>query len=615
MKKNTKMKVIHYIMATSALLMLPLASCNDDFTERSPLDKISDAKFWQTANDLKLYVNNLYSRNDLLEKEDGWGSIGPYGWDANDGSDIEVKYSYNDRMNGEKTVPDDNDGWGIDDWESLRNINYFMDHYKTVEDLTSFDAVKQYVGEALFFRSLFYFKKLCRYGDLPWASVTVTINSDLLYSERLPRNQVVDSIMADLDNAVNYLPARAGGAWTGRITQEAAMALQARIALYEGTWEKYHAADQFKPAVNQSVKFLEKAAKVSGDLIAMSEANGYPALDNVGVEFGYRDLFNQENYASSKEVLLWRKYEAGAINSIWDRYSAGGAGRGATKNLIDSYLKADGKPVAPDYDDATLLKVVENRDPRLAQTIQINDGKHFRWEKATPPLYFIAPTFDGWDSEESCPTGYQIYKGHNFRYADARPAGQGLQALIYFRFGETLLIYAEAKAELDNITQADLDKSINKLRDRVNMPHLTISVARDPNFEFASLPPIIQEIRRERKVELACEGFRVNDIMRWAAAGELIVGKIPVGAKKAQWIGFKFEDYLPEATPDIERQGKFEERLSALEVDGKGYIKVFKNTLNGGTQGFKFNLNRDYLLPIPTNQLTLNPKLKQNPGW
>jgi hypothetical protein len=355
--------------------------------------------------------------------------------------------------------------------------------------------------------------------------------------------------------------------------------------------------------------------QVSGDLIAMSESDDYPALDNVGVEFGYRDLFNQEDYAGSKEILFWRKYAVGAITTIWDRYAANGAGRGATKNLVDSYLYADGKPTPAGYDDASLLKVAENRDPRLAQTIQINDLKHFRWEKANPPVYFIAPAFDGWDNEEACPTGYQIYKGHNFRYADARPAGQGLQALIYFRFGETLLIYAEAKAELGTISQDDLDKSINKLRDRVGMAHLTVSVTNDPNFEFANLPPIIQEIRRERKVELACEGFRVDDIMRWAVADELIVNKIPIGAKKAQWDNFRFSDYLPEAEPDVSRQVKFMERLHDVHVDNNGYVKPFKNLLNGGAQGFKFNVNKDYLYPIPTNQLTLNPQLKQNPGW
>ena len=607
------MKQIKYIFIMA--LVITASSCNDEFLERAPLDEISDVSYWTSINDLKLYVNNLYNRNDLLAHENGWGSIGPYGWDADDGSDTQVRFEYNTRINGEGTIPASGGGWATGDWHTLRRINYFMDNYKKVEERTSFDAVKQYVGEALFFRSVFYFAKLSRFGDLPWASTTVTINSDILYKERLPRNQVVDSIMADLDKAVEYLPARAGGAWTGRLTKEVAMALQARIALYEGTWEKYHAGTAFAPASNQSAKFLQKAADVAGALITMSETSGYPALDNVGVENGYRDLFNKETYAASKEILFWKQYRAGEINSIWDRYSSNGAGRGATKNLIDSYLKADGTPVAADYNDATLVSITENRDPRLGQTIQINDKKHYRWMAANPSRYFIAPAFDGWDSEESCPTGYQTYKGHNFSYADARPAGQGLQALIYFRFGETLLIYAEAKAELGVITQADLDKSINKLRGRVGMPPLTTGVSNDPNFEFASLSPIIQEVRRERKVELACEGYRIDDIMRWAAAGELIVGKIPVGAKLDQFKNFKFSDYLPESEPDVPRQTTFEDRVSALEANANGYIKIFKNTLNGGTQGFKFNVGRDYLYPIPTNELTLNPNLKQNPGW
>ncbi|ULT28150.1 RagB/SusD family nutrient uptake outer membrane protein [Sphingobacterium sp. E70] len=283
-----------------------------------------------------------------------------------------MRYIYNTRMNAEKTIADDNDGWGTDDWAALRSINYFLDHYKTVEAVTSFDAVKQYVGEALFFRAGFYFTKLKNYGDLPWAETTVGMDSEVLKAARIPRNQIVENILADLDKAVDYLPSGKGG-WTGRLTKETAMALQSRIALYEGTWEKYHAADNFRPAVNKSQQFLEKAAAVSGQLIALSESTGYPALDNVGVENGYRDLFNQENYSTSKEVMFWRKYEAGAVNSIWDRYSANGAGRGATKNLVDSYLKADGKPVAAGYDDSSLQKIVENRDPRLGQTIQIND--------------------------------------------------------------------------------------------------------------------------------------------------------------------------------------------------------------------------------------------------
>lgn len=604
----------HKFLGLICLLLITAVACKKDFLERSPLDKISDANYWKTPTDLKLYINSLYNRSDLLAREDGWGSIGPYGWDADNGSDTQVSYTYNTRMNGEKTISDDNDGWGIYDWAALRSINYFLDNYKKVEEQSSFDAVKPYVGEALFFRASFYFSKLKRYGDLPWAPTTVTVDAEILYGERSARNIIATNIIADLDNAISYLPSGASG-WTGRLTKETALALQTRIALYEGTWEKYHAAGPFQSAANESQKFLEKAASAADLLIKQSESLGYPSLDNVGQENGYRDLFNQENYASSKEILFWRKYETGAINSIWDRYSANGAGRGATKNLIDSYLKADGYPVAANYDDSSLLSMALDRDPRLEQTIQINDKKHYRWEKAIPTNYFIAPAFDAGDAEGSCPTGYQTYKGHNFRYAIARPAGQGLQALIYYRYGEILLSYAEAKAELGTLTQADLDRSINKLRQRVAMPPLRTDVAIDPNFEFANLTAVIQAVRRERKVELACEGFRVDDIFRWAAATELIVGKVPVGAKKAQWIDFKFSDFLPESQPDLGRQLVFTQRIAALETDNAGYISIYKNTLNGGTQGYRFRINRDYLDPIPTNQLTLNPKLKQNPGW
>lgn len=605
-------------------------SCNDEFLERYPKNAISDANYWKTANDLKMYCNTWYSNSfynvSPVNGDKGMLPIfqtfdmGPFAEDGKMGSDIQATSNYNLRINGEYVVAANNDGWGNDDWLVLRQINYFIDHYQQVEALTSFDAVKQYVGEALFFRSLFYFQKLGRYGNLPWSSTTVTIDSEVLYGERLPRNQVVDNIMSDMDKAVEYLPAQAGGLWTGRITKETAMALQSRIALYEGTWEKYHAGTDFAAAVDQSAKFFQKAADVSDALIRLSETAGYPALDGVGTvdaggkPTGYRDLFNQTDYGKSKEVLFWRKYQAGLITGHWGSYSHSGGQCGATKSLVDSYLKLDGTPVAAGYDDATLLKAAENRDPRLVQTICMNDGLHYQYEQAAPKTYFIAPQFEG-NAEFACPTGYQLYKGHNFRVPGFVERSNAENALIYFRYGEVLLNYAEAKAELGTITQADLNRSINKLRERAGMPPMTLAgLTNDPNFEFANLSPVIQEVRRERKVELALEGFRHHDIMRWAAADELIVGKTPVGAKKAQWVGFKFEDYAYDKSQNG-RQTNFDQAVSNLETDAQGYIKIFKNALNEGNEGYKFNVKRDYLYPLPTTQLTLNPKLKQNPGW
>ena len=179
------------------------------------------------------------------------------------------------------------------------------------------------------------------------------------------------------------------------------------------------------------------------------------------------------------------------------------------------------------------------------------------------------------------------------------------QGAIYFRFAEVLLIYAEAKAELGTITQPDVDKTINLLRKRVGMTNglLDISdITEDPNWEFKNLSPVLQEIRRERKVELACENFRKDDIFRWAAADELIVGHRPLGAKRAQW-----ENY-PGST------SSFKNAVMSLSVDENGYIDPYQK-YSAMAKGYNFNLDRDYLNPIPTDQLVLNPNLGQNPGW
>lgn len=586
--------------------------CNDDFLERAPLSKINDGLFWKTPNDLRIYVNNFYSKNALLPHYNSsyYNVIGPYTDDAFDGSDLLVQVNYNARMNGEYLAASAT-GWSTTDWELLRDINYFMAHYTNVE--AEFKDIAQYVGEALFFRSIFYFKKLRRFGAIPWASELLTPDSEELYENRLPRNEVVDNILADLDLAIEYLNARGSGSWTGRVTKETALALQARIALFEGTWEKYHALKNTDFQVKGGDKgqlFLEKAVEACETLMAMSAENGRPALDNVGQEDGYWNLFNQKDYSGSKEVIFWRKYSAEAeqLYNLWVRLSYSGAGVGITKRLVDQYLCTDGKPIYTASDtknplykgDATLQSVVENRDPRLNQTICVDDGKHYRWK---PDTWFEKPSITA-VLDTRCVTGYQMYKGHSADKAEY-DSRKGTNGCIYFRYAEILLIYAEAKAELGTITQDDIDKTVNALRKRVGMTGGLLdmnAIATDPNWLFtttgaAAVSPLIQEIRRERTVELACEGFRVDDIFRWAAADELLVGYRPKGAVLEQW---------PDVTP-----GSYEYIFEDIE----GYMDPYKQ-YKSMSQGYKFNVGRDYLYPIPSSELTLNPALRpQNPGW
>lgn len=581
---------------TAATIVLSAVCCKKDVLEQTPKTNISDADFWKSTNDLKLYCNNFY--NNYLPYYGGYGTIGIFGSDADQGSDNMITMTYNKALNGERTLPASASaaGWS---WDALRNINHFFDNYKKVN--ASAENVNPYVGEALFFRANYYYGMLRTFGDLPWISRELNPASSDLYNERLPRNVIVDSILLDLDNALAYLPSKAKQE-ASRINKEVAMLLQARIALYEGTWEKYHAGTDFGVRGSDGNKYLNKAAAVSEALIAL---NIY-SLDNMatGQANGYWQLFNQTDYSGSSEVMFWRKYDKSlGITHNWHRYTISGAGRGLTKNLVDAYLCTDGKPisVSPLYKgDDSLRSVVLNRDPRLVQTIYVNDDKHTVTSNqpgGADNKIFTVPSFD--QANETKPaTGYQCYKGHNPDYYQQYAGDQGTTGCIIFRYAEALLIFAEAKAELGTLTQADVDKSINLLRTRVGMPALNISsIVPDPKWEFPELTGIVNEVRRERRIELACEGYRHDDIFRWAAAGKLIKGWQPQGAKKAQWI-----NTVPES------------QLTSYPVDANGYIVLYSN-LSPMANGYQFNVNRDYLSPMPTNEIQLNPTLKQNPGW
>lgn len=571
-----------------------VAGCKEDFLDRAPETNISEAEYWKTANDLQLYVNNFYSA--FPSTIGAYGTIGIYGYDADEGSDNMIYTGYNTALNGERVVPSSGGGWAYGDWSALRSINYFLANYNKAEE--SWDNKKKYVGEALFFRSYFYFAKLKAFGDLPWVNKPLDPTSTELNNIRLSRSVIVDSLMNDLNKAVEYLPTKSK-AVSMRINKEIAQLLQARIALYEGSWEKYHAGTAFGVTGSNGDKFLQKAAEVSEALIKGN--SGYQLQATPG-EDGYWRLFNQTDYSGSTEIMLWRKFDLNLNGGhYWHRYTNTGAARGLTKDLVDAYLCTDGKSVSvsPLYKgDATLQTAVTNRDPRLLQTLYVPDGKHVITNNrpgGAAPALFEVPSFSA-ANENKPATGYQVYKGHNPDYN--QQLDRGTTGLILFRYAEALLIFAEARAELGIFSQAEADISINLLRNRIGMPALTVGgIANDPNPEFPALSPLINEIRRERRVELACEGYRHDDLFRWAAADEKIVGWKPKGAVRAQW-----EGKVPAA------------QLATYPVDNKGYIEFYQS-IAGMSSGYKFNVGRDYLAPLPQDQMVLNPGIKQNPGW
>jgi hypothetical protein len=600
MRRNT---IVIYGLLVWGVSSGLLSSCKKDgLLNQAPPTSLSDANYWSNLSDLENYMNNLYSNGNIFPLYIGDFSGGFYTQDAL--SDNMVPTGYEQRLNGEFTVAGSG---GYADWASIRDVNYFLANYARVN--ASRADVSPYVGEAHLFRAMLYFTGLKNYGDLPWISKPLNVNDSAeLYATRLPRNIVADSIVSDLDSAIADLPVKSS-AQQMRVYREYAEAFKGRVCLYEGTWEKYHQGDPFGVSGQDGTAFLQMAA----DAAEVVMHSGTFALDNVGVYHGYWSLFNQTDYTASKEVIFWGAStgSAGNGNNDWQNLYQGGSyltfNLGLSQNLINDYLCLDGKPTAlsPLYKgDDSLVHLVSGRDPRLSQVLFL-PGDTVTVSSTVPPTIFTNPVLLG-----TCTTGYQLYKGLNTDpYQNPNNPGpvHSTDGVIYMRYAEVLLIYAEAKAELGTLQQADVDASINLLRDRVGMARLNLgSIPSDPHWIFPGLSPVINEVRRERRVELACEGFRFDDICRWAAAGTLITGWQPLGAKINQFLTVNF---APPGSGSL-----YVTVGSNVYVNGQGYIEPYQK-ITTLSSGYKFNVRRDYLLPIDQQDLNLNAKLTQNPGW
>ncbi|MCG1037733.1 RagB/SusD family nutrient uptake outer membrane protein [Polaribacter sargassicola] len=556
--------------------ILTLSSC-EEFLDKTPLDDVSETAFYSTPSDLQAAVNGFY--NDLP----GWAatSVG-FNILPDMYSDIGVAQEPSSRISGlSYTVPTSASAsvWSFDE---VRETNWLIDHL----DQASGDEtlINQYSGEAYFFRAYYYFELLKRYGDLPiFPEYFDNTDEEYVYAARSPRNEVADFIISDLDTAISLMQSFPDVA-TSRISKEVALLMKARVALYEGTWEKYHSGTDFGVSGYDGSEFLQIAADASEDLID----SGVFSLHS-----DYKSLFNQVGYSGNSEVLLSRDYNSIVlgINNVLQQSWPNRCGY--TKFAVDSYLCTDGDPISVSslYQGNTDLSTIEiNRDPRLAATIMVpgdlveikSDGTEVYWEN---------PNFSSTDTGL---TGYESEKYRNVSFDGNYDDFTEDTSRIIMRYGEALLIFAEAKAELGTITQGDLDKSINLLRARVNMPNITLgAITVDPNWPNYgySLSSILYEVRRERTVELMAEGFRADDLYRWRAH-TLFDNDQPRGA------------YLNDGIVGVELDA------SNVTLDEDGFILPFAST---GI--YNFDESKAYLQPIPLDELVLNPNLTQNPGW
>ena len=563
-------------------------SCNNDFLELTPTTRLGETEeFWQNESSLETYSNSFYNYIDR-------------GYITGDFSSDNSEHIGNPPAirRGVYTVPTSlgSGGWN---WTQLRNINYFLEK---VGEAELDPAVKaKNIALAKFFRSWFYFNQVRQFGDVPWYSEVLGTDNEELYKPRDSRVLVMDSIVNDLDYAIQYLPETT---FRNRISKWTALALKSRICLYEGTWRKYHADANLSGAE----PLLEAAAEAAKAII---DAEVYSIHSTGDFRNDYFDLFQPKD-AYTDEVILARSSDTQTFYYTPLFTSTSNGNYGATRDLVASYLMQDGKSFQESYPEArrdtmAYFNEFKNRDPRLMQTL------------VYPGYVRVGTNEESLSDFAQNATGYMIHKRVGPPIEDQ---GGGYRDVIMIRFAEVLLNYAEAKAELGTITQGDLDLTINKIRDRVNLPHLSISATVDTfldNMYKNTSDPMVLEVRRERRVELAFEGFRNDDLKRWKE-GQLF---------RSQYEGIyinglnEYIDLDEDANPDL-MVYRNDQNPPSTQIPGVQYFRMSDvNNLSGETSGRIIPFARqlpefqdwEYLNPIPTEELTLNPQLEQTPGW
>lgn len=589
-------------MAFVAASILPFSSCSD-FLDREPITKPEAGNFLTGAIQVENYINGLYMPLPSFSKF----GLGVRSEEKN--SDNIIAEKYDARLHGQN-----NQFSGASDWQTgyqnLRKVNYFFHNYKVPEAQENEDVLSL-KGEAYFLRAYWHFDLLKKFGSIPVMDAFWDENATIagLQIPAKTRNEVARFILSDLVEAKNLLHSR--GKYSGiRINKEAAMVLAMNVALYEGTWEKYHSSDDFASSTNESNYFLGEVINWGNELFGCG-IDLYKTGQNPGDAFAA--LFNSKDLSGMGEVLLWRKYSSdeGVFHDVNGNLKAGvvdseGAA-GITQSLVDNYLNADGTFIDPTNEKFKDFKeTFEGRDPRLIQTV-MNEGAKFASATTATPMHLeeytdekkntISPPKLAGDGNTRSLTGYHIRLGIDTTFV----SGNGETALPIIRYAEGLLAYAEAAAELEMWSDDIANKTLKALRERAGVKYL--APAKDANFtDFGyTLTPVLQEIRRERRSELALQGFRLDDLMRWKA-DKLIVGKRGKGA----YVGDEsilFKSYSPD------NQKRIRERLT---LDDNKWADPMAGTL---PSGYQFHADRDYLLPIPPSELELEQKLKQNPKW
>lgn len=589
------MKINLNILSAGLLLAtaVSFSSC-DDFLTRDPQDTVTDVpSFWNNEENLRTSFLDYYTYffpgyRSSWERADNFAETNVADWTDDNAQEVATLFT--------KVAPTSDAGnWNF---KKVRNMNLLLSRIQSSS--LGEEAKNHWSGVARLFRAMEYAKLVQKFGDVPYYDAVLgSTDNEQLYRARDPRTTVMDKVNEDLAFACANIRVNDG---TKGLTVNRAVAqgFASRIMLFEGTWQKYHANNTAKAA-----EYLKAAKDYAA---ALMQTNAYSIAPS------YKSLTTSEDLAGNPEIIMYRSYvENVVMHSLMSFQNTEMEMSSPSRSFIDAFLTKNGLPIHQagntDYKGKEYAKEIQNRDPRLADNIDEESGLR---------LNGVAAVYAA--------SGYYANRYVNKDLIN-KPGGMSNTNTTdapVMKLNEVMLNYIEAAAELADLgqytlTQADFDKTINAIRDRqsTQMPHVTLAgnalkvngvEINDPDRD-ATVKPIIWEIRRERRVELAYEGLRFNDLRRW---GKLEYADMVKNKKLNMGAWINKADY-PENAEALAKITLCDENGNIV-TGNEGYIMPITEVAK-----MRQMADKDYLYPIPVDQITMYEthgfKLTQNPGW
>lgn len=631
-----------------------LTGC-DKFLDLEPLDSQTEAIYFNKPEDFVSAANALHTN--------------VYGWQANNGNananntyalifdyGTDLVSASSDAVSGTNAAGTSDIYWNqMYTW--LRQVNQLI---AKGEEYSSPDRIAGPVGQAYFFRAWHHFMLLKRFGGVPIANAVTDVSDNIVWGPRASRYEVTKQIIDDLDMAISKLAGTTVSETNndGHVTLEAAKAFKARVCLFAATWDKYvgtktdgdgvsSGAGSNKPSGYPTItEFLTMAKNLSKEVIDGGQFELWTGVENVSggsvvnpemyANCSYYYLFNLEGSDSNPTGLTKSSSKEAVYRSIFDETNRKGNMNlthswpaGMTRKLADMYLCTDGLPVHlsslfEGYKD--MNAELENRDYRM--TACVTKAMDYAWGWG---MYGTGAQY-GVDIYSLAAGTYQAVPdlrnggggmgGRKFRSERQSLTAAGNEAADYMhiRFSEVLLIYAEATCELGDgqISDGDLDYSINKVRARGGVAPLNAALL-DKARSLGGELTFLGEIRRERAVELYGEGHRIGDLCRWGIAEAELGGQPRCGT----YVSYEGEDtFLQSLINPVDDKPVYDPAayIGKITTSDITYTYAGLTPVKAGAVIIEQANNRlfalkNYLQPIPTDQIKLNPELKQNPNW